>query len=214
MSRNIYLIGCLFLLLLNSACTHTDGLYSNVLNANVEQSVVKQLNKEIPRNLNDSLISMLAHYKGRHPELPQGDGNYKFWPVLSKVGGNKDVNTSVFSFSDFQVTHREFICLDRKSNVYYSLRFEDNSNAKINQEFYDATVKAYGQEFADKAVKAAKQNKWVVGHFSSTSPVVLEIQEALKNVNSKDVFFYRSIKTLKVGFVKKGKAYSCVSKSR
>lgn len=214
MFRNIYLLVALFFMLLVSSCTQTSGLDSNMLSANVEKSVIKELKKEMPTNLNDSLVSLLANYKARHPELAKGEGNYKFWPVLSKVGGNKDVNTSVFSFSDFQVTHREFICLDRKSNIYYSLRFEDNSNAKINQEFYDATVKAYGQEFADKAVKAAKQNKWVVGHFSSTSPVVLNIQVALRNVNSENVFFYRSIKTLKVGFVKKGKAYSCVSKSR
>lgn len=188
MARNIYLLVISFFLLLTSACTQTSGLDNNVLSASVGLSVVKELNKELPKNLNDSLVAILAKYKGRHPELSQGEGNYKFWPVLSKVNGSKAVKTSVFSFSDFQVTNREFVCLDRRSNVYYTLRFKDNSHVKINQEFYDATVKAYGQEFADKAVKGAKQNKWVVGHFTSTSPVALEIQEALRNVNLEDVF--------------------------
>ena len=201
MYKNIFYFVSLIFLLIVSSCSQTSGFDDQVLDANFQQSIMQEFSSEkMPKVQNDSLVSLLSEYKTRHKELNQGGDEYYFWPVYALQPSE---------LSSFKKDKMQYICLDKKANTYFSLEYMINSNVKINKEFYDATVKVYGKEFADKSVKLAKQNKWVVGHFESSSPVVLTIQKVMRKANKENVFFYKKSRTLGVGYFMKGKAYTC-----
>lgn len=201
MYKNIFYFVSLVFLQIVSSCSQTSGFDNQVLDANIQQSIMQEFSsKEMPKVLKDTLVSLLSKYKSRHKELNQGGDEYYFWPVYALQPSN---------LSSLKKDNILYICLDKKANTYFSLEYMNNSNVKINKEFYDATVKVYGKEFADKSVKLVKQDKWVVGHFDSLSPVVLAIQKAMRKANKENVFFYKKLRTLEVGYVMKGKAYTC-----